>query len=176
MTISKIGVGGSNGAKALEEAHDALASALSGTGLSGSVSMRVEARGLVVSIVSDRVLFDPGEAELRAEGHQIIDRLGPVLARMPNALSIEGHTDNVPISGRFPSNWELSSARASSVLHELTAASRLAPSRFTVIGYADQRPVAKNTTAAGRSANRRVEIVVLAQQPSAVTSPTGATQ
>jgi chemotaxis protein MotB len=77
-------------------------------------------------------------------------------------LSVEGHTDNVPISGRFPSNWELSTARATTVLRELIEHHGIPADRLQAAGYADERPVASNDTPDGRAANRRVELVVLA--------------
>ena len=75
---------------------------------------------------------------------------------------MEGHTDNTPISGRYPSNWELSTARATTVLRELIEGHGISPARLQAAGYADERPVASNDTPEGRAANRRVELVVLA--------------
>jgi chemotaxis protein MotB len=145
---------------------------LDADGLGDTVHFRLEARGLVVTVVTDRVLFDTGEAELRPEGREVIDHLAPALASLPNHLAVEGHTDNVPISGRYASNWELSTARATSVLRELAERHGIAPGRLQAAGYADQRPVEGNDTAEGRTANRRVEIVVLSDPDAA--PPAGA--
>jgi chemotaxis protein MotB len=136
-------------------------------GLGDTVHFRLESRGLVVTVVTDRVLFDIGEADLRPEGREVLDHLASALGRLPNHISVEGHTDNTPISGRYPSNWELSTARATTVLRELIERHGLAAERLQAAGYADQRPVAGNDTVEDRAANRRVEIVVL----SAVTNP-----
>ncbi len=136
---------------------------LAADGLGDTVHFRLEARGLVVTVVTDRVLFDTGDADLRPEGREVIDHLAPALAPLPNHLAVEGHTDNVPISGRYPSNWELSTARATTVLRELVERHGIAPGRLQAAGYADQRPVEGNETTEGRTANRRVEIVVLAE-------------
>jgi chemotaxis protein MotB len=148
---------------ALAETRTALAGSLAGTGLGTAVSLRIDERGLVVTIASDPMLFDPGQATLRREGQEILDKLAPALAALPNRMSIEGHTDDVPISGTYASNWELSSARAMTVLRALEKVHGIGAARLSVAGYADQRPVADNATPAGRAANRRVEIVVLAQ-------------
>ncbi|HVM20457.1 MAG TPA: flagellar motor protein MotB [Egibacteraceae bacterium] len=131
-------------------------------GLAGKVGFRLESRGLVVTIVSDKVLFDLGSADLRPEGRQVLDGLGRVLAGMHNHIAIEGHTDNLPVTGRYGDNWVLSTARATSVLSYLLDRHDLPPSRLSAAGYADQRPLRSNSSHDGRAANRRVEIVVLA--------------
>ena len=99
-----------------------------------------------------------GEGRFRA----ILDGMSGALAQLPNDTSIEGHTDDLPISGGpFPSNWELSTARATTVLRYLVDAHHLPPNRLSAAGYADQRPLVPNDSPAHRSANRRVEVVVL---------------
>jgi chemotaxis protein MotB len=145
---------------ALEHTREVLVAALDKAGLGGGVGLRVERRGLVVTIASDKVLFDPGQAVLRPAGREIIHQLAVPLAALPNPLRIEGHTDDVPIDGAFASNWELSTNRATTVLRELESAHAVAPSRLSATGFADQRPIASNSTAEGRSRNRRVEILV----------------
>ena len=131
-------------------------------GLSSKVGFRLEARGLVVTILSDDVLFELGSADLERPGQRVLDGLSGVLRDMPNHVAIEGHTDNVPISGgRYGDNWVLSTARATSVLsylldHDIPA------SRLSAAGYAEQRPLKPNTTVSNRTVNRRVEIVILA--------------
>ena len=147
----------------LVETKEALGAALEKVGLGGSVGMRVERRGLVVTIASDKVLFEPGQATLRPAGREIIHQMAAPLAGMSNPLRIEGHTDDIPINGTFPSNWELSTARATTVLRELEAAHAVAASRLSATGYADQHPIDTNSTPEGRSRNRRVEILVEAQ-------------
>jgi len=145
----------------LQSAQQQIQRSLDAVGLGSAVQFRLESRGLVVTIVSDKVLFDPGEADLRPEGAAILDQLASALDKLPNKLSIEGHTDNTPISGRYPSNWELSTARATTVLRSLIEQHGFDPDRLQAAGYADTRPVAGNDTPEGRAANRRVEIVVL---------------
>ena len=145
----------------LQNAQQEIQHSLDALGLGSAVQFRLEARGLVVTIVTDRVLFDPGQADLRPEGTQVLEGLAAALGRLPNKLSIEGHTDDTPISGRYPSNWELSTARATTVLRSLIEQHGIAPDRLQAAGYADTQPVASNATPEGRAANRRVEIVVL---------------
>ena len=134
-----------------------------GTGLLDSIGFRREARGLVVTIVTDKVLFDPGEADVQPGGEVILGVVANALAQIPNGVVVEGHTDSRPISTpQFPSNWELSTARATSVLRYLTEERGLSAARVAASGYADTRPVADGTDAASLAQNRRVEIVVLA--------------
>jgi chemotaxis protein MotB len=130
-------------------------------GLASKVGFELEDRGLVVSIVSDDVLFDLGSAHLRPDGRRVLAGLSQILRDMPNDVAVEGHTDNLPISGgQYSSNWVLSTARATSVLSYLLDRD-LPAARLSAAGYADQRPTRPNSSSAGRAANRRVEIVIL---------------
>ncbi|TSE27186.1 Motility protein B [Tepidimonas sediminis] len=116
--------------------------------------------GLIFRIPSE-VLFAAGEAELTAAGKAVIDRLLPAINRLPDyTVVVEGHTDNVPIqTPRFPSNWELSAARAGSVVRHLEARG-INPTRLRATGLADTRPIAANDTPVNRALNRRVEITL----------------
>ena len=130
--------------------------------LADAARFKLDARGLNVTIVTDRVLFDPGSDALRPAGREVLDAMGAALAKLPNMITIEGHTDDRPISSaRFPTNWELSTARATSVLRYLVGAHGLAPGKLAASGYADQRPLVPNDTEEHRAENRRVEILVL---------------
>jgi chemotaxis protein MotB len=130
-------------------------------GLADAVGFRFENRGLVVTIITDQVLFDESRADLQPVGIEILELVADVLRASPNNISIEGHTDSRPISsGRFPSNWELSTARATSVLRHLTETVGFDPARLSAAGYADTRPLASNDTVEGAARNRRVEVVV----------------
>lgn len=120
---------------------------------------------LTVNIV-DRVLFDSGEATLKPEGEAILQQVAKVLAQHPDRLvHVAGHTDNVPIRagarGRYPSNWELSTARATAAVRFLAEKAGMDPARLGAIGYGEFHPVAGNDTPEGRARNRRIEIVVL---------------
>ena len=134
-----------------------------GSGLLTAIGFRRESRGLVVTIVTDKVLFEEGHADVQSDGKVILDVVAEALKDLPNTVIIEGHTDSRPISTtRFPSNWELSTARATSVLRYLVETRGLEPNRVGAAGYADTRPVVDAPDAASLAKNRRVEIVVLA--------------
>lgn len=127
------------------------------------VSLKLMDKGLVITFVAD-VLFDSGKAKLRPEAHAVLNKVAGVLNESVPDLNvgIEGHTDNVPIKvSGWKTNWELSTARALSVLHYLSDKQGVKAVRLSAIGYGEFHPVASNDTAEGRRANRRVEIVVL---------------
>ena len=127
------------------------------------VSVGMDERGLVITFLAE-ILFDSGKAKIRAEAQPILEKVARVLNQelVEQPIGVEGHTDNEPIrhSG-WKSNWELSTARATSVLHYLVDQRQVTPSRVSAIGYGEYRPVTSNETADGRQQNRRVEIVVL---------------
>lgn len=136
-------------------------------GVGQAVAFRREARGLIVSIVADDVMFEAGRASVRPGGASILGSVAGVLRGMPNRIAVEGHTDDVPIStAQFRSNWELSTARATDVLRYLVDDLGLPADRVSASGYGSQRPLAPNTTAEGRARNRRVELAVLSETPS----------
>ncbi len=127
------------------------------------VKVEMMDRGLVITFVAE-VLFDSGKAQLRNDSLGKLDKVADVLQTTVKDLSIgiEGHTDNQPIKhSGWTSNWELSSARAMSVLHYMADNAKINPSRLSATGYGEYRPVASNATAEGRQKNRRVEIVIL---------------
>lgn len=110
--------------------------------------------------IDDNLLFDSARAELTPQGKAVISQLQQVLETFDGEISVEGHTDSLPIRNvRFPSNWELSSARAISVLRFLQE-NGIPQERMRAIGYADTRPLQANDTAEGRAANRRVELLL----------------
>ncbi len=119
-------------------------------------------RGRMVIQLPQDILFQSGSAALAADGTRTLQEVGAVLADLPDrGFQVEGHTDDVPIATeRFPSNWELSSARAMSVIRVLLA-SGVDPDRLSGAGYGEHQPVASNEDAEGRRLNRRIEIVML---------------
>lgn len=129
------------------------------------VKLQMMEKGLVITVVGD-VLFDSGKSKIRPQSDSILDKVAKVLNENVPQLNvgIEGHTDNVPIKhSGWKSNWELSTARALSVLHYLVGNKDVAPGRISAIGYGEFRPVASNDSKEGRQLNRRVEIVILPQ-------------
>jgi chemotaxis protein MotB len=147
----------------LEQAKRVLEDSLSQEIKDKQVRLQMMEKGLVISVVGD-VLFDSGKSKIRPEAHSILDKVASVLGENVPQLNvgIEGHTDNEPIRfSAWKSNWELSAARALSVLHYLVDNKGILPSRVSAIGYGEYRPVATNDTKEGRQLNRRVEIVIL---------------
>jgi chemotaxis protein MotB len=111
------------------------------------------------------VLFQSGSAEMREGAEEILTALVPIIASMNKYVRIDGHTDDLPARNTsYPSNWELSTARACTVVRFFTEEMRLDPERFSAQGFADQRPRFPNDSPENREANRRVEIVILAQE------------
>jgi chemotaxis protein MotB len=130
-------------------------------GFSKSVQTTIEKRGLVIRVLTDDLLFPSGQASLDSRADSLLSEIGALLnVDETHPIDVEGNTDDVPIhSALFPSNWELSTARASTVVRFLIA-NHVSPRRLTATGNADQRPVASDATASGRARNRRVEIVM----------------
>lgn len=131
---------------------------------SGQVRVTQSARGVSVEINAS-VLFDQGQALLQPEASEILQAVGGLLRNDPHRIEVEGHTDDVPIASTvYPSNWELSAARASSVVR-LFIDSGVAPARLSALGFAATRPVAPNTDPVGQARNRRVAVMILAALP-----------
>jgi chemotaxis protein MotB len=127
---------------------------------SGQVRMTYLPHGLAVEINAS-VLFAPGQAMLQPDSLPALDAVARLLSDLPHEVRVEGHTDNLPIASVvFPSNWELSSARASSVVRLFITAG-VAPARLAAVGYADNKPVEPNATLEGRARNRRVTLMIV---------------
>jgi chemotaxis protein MotB len=114
----------------------------------------------------DKILFPSGESAISPEGLKVLERIGNILKNAQGkAVRVEGHTDNVPIGGnlksKFPTNWELSTARAVNVIRLLQEKVGMDPKRLEAAGLGEYRPVAPNDTREGRAQNRRIEIYLL---------------
>lgn len=134
-------------------------------GIPGVTATRGEDDEIRVTL-EQQILFSPGSVAIRKQGLETIVRIAEVLGRnyAGREIRVEGHTDNVPpqkVRAQYPTNWELSTARACQVLRSLVDTGMVDDSRAAAVGYADQRPVADNATKEGRSENRRVEVVVV---------------
>ena len=130
----------------------------------GKVRVLETSRGVTIEI-NDSILFAPGQAQLEATSVKAMKAVGDVLANTDFPITIEGHTDNIPIkTPQFPSNWELSAVRATTVLR-LFVDNGVVPEHLTAIGYGDTRPVEPNDTVEGRARNRRVSILIDSMQP-----------
>jgi chemotaxis protein MotB len=144
----------------MQEVASGLGQAMAAQIASGQVSVTHTSRGVVLEINAS-ALFNQGEAELQSGATKTMSRVAEILGKGDQNIEVEGYTDDTPIrNARFPSNWELSSARASSVVR-LFIEHGVAASRLTAVGSAANRPVASNDTAEGRARNRRVTVTVL---------------
>ncbi len=130
-------------------------------GLERKVESAIERRGLAVRVLTDGLLFESGSADVKAGARPLMRKLARVLATdRSHPFRIEGHTDNVPVTGRYPSNWELSTARSSAVVRVFMGDGGIAGKRFEAVGRAELEPLASNATESGRAKNRRVEIIL----------------
>jgi chemotaxis protein MotB len=144
---------------AMELAAD-LKKAIAREQLSKSVEVRIEERGVVVSVLTNKYTFNSGSAEMKPELMPILDKISKVIKHSANTIRIEGHTDNLPIrNALFPSNWQLSSYRAANVLCYFLDTDKIKPGRISAVGYADSEPRFPNDSDIHRMKNRRVDIV-----------------
>ncbi|MFH1245602.1 MAG: OmpA family protein [Candidatus Omnitrophota bacterium] len=154
----------------LKDAYAALENSLKEEIDAKKISLGIQQKGLVITVV-DNVLFASGKAKVRAEAYNTLDKIVATYrdAAMNREIGIEGHTDNQPIKySNWKSNWELSTARAISVLHYLVEKG-ISPEKISATGYGEFRPIAENMTEQGRQKNRRVEIVLLTEKKSNTT-------
>jgi chemotaxis protein MotB len=130
-------------------------------GLQGKVKVTVRRRGLVIQLLTDKVFFDSGDATLKPIARKLVDKIaGVVAAERRHPVVVEGHTDSQPISGsQYPSNWELSGARAGAVVRDFID-NGVNARRVSLSGFSSQEPIASNSTPEGRAQNRRVEVVL----------------
>jgi len=146
--------------KSLEELKRRIQAIARQQGISGKLQARVTKDGLFIRVLTDDLLFDSGLATVRPQSLPLLGAIGRVLAKEgKHPIRVEGHTDNVPVSGLYPSNWELSGARAAGIARAFIGAG-VRPDRLTASGRADLDSIASNDTASGRSLNRRVEILL----------------
>lgn len=137
----------------------ALKRIVKGLKLESGVGFSVTGRGLVMT-VADTVLFDLGVAEISPEAFPLLSKIASVISKTSFPIRIEGHTDNLPIhTEEFPSNWELSTARAVNVLRYFVEKEKIPPERLSAVGYGEFRPLFPNDTPEHRARNRRVEII-----------------
>jgi len=150
--------------KRLTKTQEELSRSLQDEIAKGNITIQQVRDKLTINMV-DRVLFDSGRAEIKPAGLKVLKQVGDVLNKVTDKqIRIEGHTDNVPIStklqDRFKTNWELSTARATTVVRYLIDQGGVDREQLSAVGYADTRPVATNESDEGRSSNRRIEIVL----------------
>jgi len=132
-----------------------------GKGISNTIIVKEDPRGIVINL-SDKLLFEVGKADLSPAAKALLDDLATILFSSGKHIKIEGHTDNTPIHNeRYPSNWQLSTDRATSVIMHWISKHPEVATRLSAAGYGEYRPVASNATPEGRARNRRVDIIVL---------------
>lgn len=128
---------------------------------SKSIKLLKSDKGLVIR-VNDRMIFDEGSADIRKDAQKTLNEIIKVLTKIDNPVIIEGHTDSTPIkNAKFPSNWELSTARATNIISYMMKTKMISPKRLCAVGYGEYMPVSNNTSNNGRMLNRRVDIIVL---------------
>jgi chemotaxis protein MotB len=131
---------------------------------SKSVKFIKSSKGLIIR-VNNTILFDEGSAQIKPQAQKTLNEITKVLTKIDNPVIIEGHTDSIPIKNeKFPSNWELSTARATNIISYLIKNGNISPKRLSAVGYGEYMPIAKNTAISGRMLNRRVDIIVLEKQ------------
>ncbi|MGB9860089.1 MAG: OmpA family protein [Moorellaceae bacterium] len=151
-------------AREMMETYQSIKSFLAESGLEDMVEVRYEEGGVALDI-KERILFDSGKADLKPEAMLVLDKLATLLAKLPNNIRVEGHTDNRPINTQeFPSNWELSAARAIRVVRYFIDKHKLEPSRFTAVGHGEYHPLVPNDSPEHMAQNRRVVILIGSRQ------------
>jgi chemotaxis protein MotB len=150
-----------SGEKEMGQLKKAIETLLAADVLTGIIRVHMDPRGLIISL-GEGGFFDSGSDQIKPEGKILLDTIATNLVSFENQIRIEGHTDNIPIrNSRFPSNWELSTARATAIVSYFIAQFGFRPELLSAGGYAEFRPVSSNDTEDGRSRNRRVDLVVL---------------
>lgn len=148
----------------LQGIADQVSGALAQQALSDRIRFRITERGLVIGMVADDVFFTAASAELSATAVRVIDTITPVLVALPEEISVEGHANVLPVSGRYATNWELSSDRATQVLRRMVEAGGLPGNRVSAVGFGDARPL-DEPGQDPLEVNRRVDVVVISGLP-----------
>lgn len=146
----------------MEEVKEKVMDLIEQQNLKGNVKVAVEERGIVISITA-QLLFYSGSADIETNARPTIEEIGKILLAIPgNHIKVEGHTDIDPIrTSQFPSNWELSSARATTVVRLLIDKAGISSKNISAVGYGEHRPIYPNDTEINKAANRRVDIVIV---------------
>lgn len=154
-------------AQNLQHLKDQIQAALTRDGLQDSVELKIDERGLTIGLVGNSTFFDSNRAELSARAVAVLNDIGPVLAPAQYDVSVEGHADLRQPGAPYPTNWELSAGRATSVLRHLVEANGFPQDRIAAVSFGSARPVEGHTgtTDADLAQNRRVDVVVLSAQP-----------
>lgn len=149
----------------MEDLAAQIDAALAERGLGGALQFRINERGLIIGMVTDEVFFGAGSAVLTETAQIVVDTIAPYVVALPNEISIEGHANSLPTVSRYATNWELSADRATQVLRRLVEVGALPSNRAASVGFGEARPLLPNETPEGLAGNRRVDLVVLSDEP-----------
>jgi chemotaxis protein MotB len=152
----------------LQDVQAQIEARLAAVGMGQQVRYLIDERGLVIGLVANDVFFDQGSAVLQPAAHVLLDAAAPVLLAIPDQISVEGHANVIPTSGRYASNWELSTDRATQVLRHLVEVDGLPGTRISATGYGDTRPLDAGSSPEALATNRRVDLVVHSSLPETV--------
>lgn len=159
--IGENSAGGESEIEKMEALKAELDAKLKSEHMTASVTTRIDKRGLVISL-NNAVFFEPGSAEIKKENEDALLEIAEMIIVKDNLIRIEGHTDDIPMnSDIYPSNWDLSTARAANVVRLFINNTNASPEKLIAVGYGEYRPVADNSTEEGRAKNRRIDIIVL---------------
>lgn len=132
--------------------------------LDTKIQIKEDFRGVIIEL-QEKILFDPGRADIKDESKQTLSKIADILKKYPNEILVEGHTDNIPINtGYYKTNWELSADRAVKVARFLIESKGLNPTKIQAVGCGEFRPIESNNTPEGRKKNRRVNILILTKE------------
>lgn len=145
----------------IDEMQKKLTDYVEENGLGEEVEINMDEKGIYFDI-KEAILFDSGSAEIKPGGMEVLKKLTGLVKGIDNDIVIEGHTDNVPIhNSKYSSNWDLSTARAVSVVKYFTEVEKITPGRMSAVGYGEYKPMLENTTPENRTANRRVNLLII---------------
>lgn len=166
--LSDINEVATDGEKSAEQTQEDLVKKLNETIEANSftdvIKVREEDRGVVLQL-DETILFDPGKADLKKKSQDVLNMVTKIVKDLPNDVLIEGNTDDVPMFNKeFQSNWELSTARAVSVVKYFVSEKKLDPTKFAVKGYGEYKPLVENNSTKNRTINRRVDILIVKEQ------------
>jgi chemotaxis protein MotB len=152
----------------LETLQRRIEKALRARGYLGDVSMAIDERGLSISLVSRHIVFRANRAELSVRGQKVLDVLAPVIRSLPNRLDVDGHTNQIKVKPKYyPTDWELSAARAVTVLRYLDERGHVPARRMSAVAYGHERPLRDPALPGAAALNKRVDLVVVSAAPEA---------
>ncbi|HMD45976.1 MAG TPA: OmpA family protein, partial [Acidimicrobiales bacterium] len=155
-------------ARSLATLAQQISQALAAHGLGAVATVTLSASSVVVQVLADKAFFDTDSADLGAKGAALVDAVSGVLRDTPNPIAVDGYTDNQPIlGGPYTSNWELSAARAATVVNRMATVDGVDDARLSAIGYGETHPLVPNSSPANQAMNRRIDFVVLSPESTA---------